>query len=121
MDVSVPPDPVVVLALEGPLLQSLTNILLNAAQALQGRGRISVQISRDARRGMIRVHDEGPGVPPEKRQEIFQPFYTTKPAGTGLGLAEVRRAMEAMGGAVIVEDVDEGACFRLEAPLLQPD
>ena len=70
---------------------------------------------------MVRVIDQGPGIPIEKRQEIFKPFYTTKPAGTGLGLAEVRRAMEAMGGAVFVEEVDTGACFRLEIPLAKPE
>jgi len=109
-------DAIAVRALQQPLLQALTNILLNAGQAMEGDGRIDIHVSTDTRRAMIRVHDSGPGVPQEKRQEIFKPFYTTKPSGTGLGLAEVRRAMEAIGGAVIVEDVDTGACFRLELP-----
>ncbi|MDJ0523160.1 MAG: HAMP domain-containing sensor histidine kinase [Planctomycetota bacterium] len=117
MDIAVPPGPVVALALEGPLLQSLTNLLLNAAQAQGGRGRIRIELTADSRRAFLRVSDEGPGIPPEKRQEIFKPFYTTKPAGTGLGLAEVRRAMEAMDGAVIVEEAEGGASFRLELPL----
>ena len=50
---------------------------------------------------------------------IFKPFYTTRPDGTGLGLAEVRRAMNAMGGTVSLDEVERGACFRLELPLAQ--
>jgi len=103
-------------ALQGPLLQALTNLILNAGQAVNGKGRIDIRVSTDSRRAVIRVQDDGPGIPQEKRLEIFKPFYTTKPSGTGLGLAEVRRAMEAIGGAVLVEDVEVGACFRLELP-----
>lgn len=118
MVVEVPVDPVEVLAYPQPLLQALTNLLLNAAQAQDGRGTIRIALTTDAHRALLRVVDEGPGVPLEKRREIFRPFYTTKSEGTGLGLAEVRRAMEAAGGVVIVEDVREGACFRLEIPLV---
>ena len=78
---------------------------------------IRLSLDRDGRRAFIRVRDEGPGIAPEKREEIFKPFYTTKVSGTGLGLPEVRRAMEVTGGAVTVEDVDEGACICLELPL----
>jgi signal transduction histidine kinase len=117
MEVEAPPEPVEVLAYAQPLLQALTNLLLNAAQAQEGRGTIRVVLTTDPRRALVRIVDSGPGVPLEKRREIFRPFYTTKSEGTGLGLAEVRRAMEAAGGVVIVEDVRQGACFRLEIPL----
>lgn len=117
MAVEVPPEPVEVMAYAQPLLQALTNLVLNAAQAQEGRGTIRILLTQDARRALVRVVDSGPGVPAEKRREIFRPFYTTKSEGTGLGLAEVRRAMEAAGGAVRVEDAKQGACFRLEIPL----
>ena len=117
MDVTNADGSLTVMALEGPLLQALTNVLLNAAQAQDGEGHVRIDVSRDSRRALVRIHDEGPGIDPEKQQDIFKPFYTTKPAGTGLGLAEVRRAMEAMGGGVVVESVERGACFRLEIPL----
>jgi len=101
----------------GPLVQALTNILLNAAQAQEGKGSIEVSVTTDARRAILRVHDEGPGIPPAKRKEIFKPFYTTKSSGTGLGLAEVQRALRASAGAIAVEDVEHGACIRIELPL----
>jgi len=103
----------------GPLVQALTNVLLNAAQAQEGRGTIRVSLETDSRRTILRIHDEGPGIPPAKRKEIFKPFYTTKPAGTGLGLAEVQRALRASGGAITVEEVSHGACMRIELPLAE--
>lgn len=117
LEVDAPEAPVEVLAYAQPLLQALTNLLLNAAQAQDGRGTVRVTLAREGRRALVRVLDQGPGVPAEKRREIFRPFYTTKSEGTGLGLAEVRRAMEAAGGAVVVEDTQEGASFLLEIPL----
>lgn len=115
-----PAEPVHVQAFEGPLLQALLNLLLNAAQAQGGEGVVRVRLERCARTAYLRVHDDGPGIPPDRRAEVFQPFYTTKAQGTGLGLAEVRRLVEAVGGAIVVEDVDQGACFRLELPLAPP-
>lgn len=110
-------DGVPVRTYSGPLLQALTNLLLNAGQAMDGNGRIDISLTVDSRRAFLRIQDQGPGIPEGKRQEIFRPFYTTKPSGTGLGLAEVRRAMQAFGGAVEIEDVPTGACVRLEVPL----
>jgi signal transduction histidine kinase len=112
-----PTDPIEVRCYPQPLVQALVNLLLNASQAQGGEGRIEITLQRDGRRAFIRVQDEGPGIPPDKREEVFKPFYTTKTSGTGLGLPEVRRAMEAMGGAVTVEDVPKGACLCLELPL----
>ena len=103
----------------GPLVQALTNVLLNAAQAQNGKGVIRVSLTTDVRRAILRIHDEGPGIPQTKRKEIFKPFYTTRIDGTGLGLAEVQRALRASGGAISVEDVEEGACMLIELPLAE--
>lgn len=100
-----------------PFRQALTNLLLNAAQAQDGQGAIRIYVLRDGRRGIVRIADDGPGVPAARRQEIFQAFFTTKSLGSGLGLSVVRRVMEAIGGAVTLEDVPKGASFRLEVPL----
>jgi signal transduction histidine kinase len=68
---------------------------------------------------LLYVTDAGPGVPPEDREKVFDPFYTTKPPGqgTGLGLAIVQRTVHEMGGVVWVEDAREGgAAFKAFFP-----
>ena len=97
--------------------RALLNLLLNAADATEGRGRIRVELSRnvaDYREAVIEVHDDGPGVEAERREEIFNAFHTTKEDGTGLGLFSVRNAAEAHEGEALVTDSDlGGACFRI--------
>jgi signal transduction histidine kinase len=100
-----------------PLQQALLNALLNAAEAQGPHGRIHVSLSRDGERAVLRVRDEGPGLPGDRRERAFEPFYTTKTSGTGLGLAYVRRVADACGGRALFEDVAQGACLRIEVPL----
>lgn len=102
------------------LRQILINLLLNAAQALEGQGKIDVQLFRDEEYGAIEVRDNGPGIPAELRERIFDPFFTTKPGGegTGLGLAICRRLVEDHGGRLLLLETPGGAAFRLEIPRL---
>jgi signal transduction histidine kinase len=100
-----------------PLRQALANLLLNAAEAQAWAGRIEVSLRREGERAVIRVRDEGPGIPPERHEDVFRPFYTTKSGGTGLGLAYVRGVADAAGGSIALEDAERGACFRLTLPL----
>jgi signal transduction histidine kinase len=65
----------------------------------------------------IAVHDTGVGVPPEARSKVFQPFFTTKPTGTGLGLAVVKRIAEGHGGRALLSDTERGTEFHLLLPL----
>jgi two-component system sensor histidine kinase HydH len=68
------------------------------------------------------VADDGPGIPPGELARIFTPFFTTKPAGTGLGLAVVQRIADAHGGSVSVESAPgEGARFTVRLPVAAPD
>lgn len=121
ISVDAPADTVRVRALEGPLLQALLNLLLNAAQVQDGDGAVHVTLEVDRGRALLRVHDEGPGIPPDKREQIFKPFYTTRASGTGLGLAEVRRALTAFDGEIEVLDVTPGACLQMVLPLATGD
>jgi signal transduction histidine kinase len=66
----------------------------------------------------ILVQDSGPGIPADAVEKIFQPFFTTKATGTGLGLAVVRRIVEGHGGSIEVSRISPGAEFRLRLPLV---
>jgi two-component system sensor kinase FixL len=79
------------------------NILMNAAQAMEGTGRIDVTISQDDGRCRVRVSDRGPGMPADVRDKAFDAFFTTKHRGTGLGLPIARRVVEAHGGFIEIE------------------
>ena len=78
------------------------NLLINAAQAMQGRGRIDVTGHADQGWHRIDVKDQGPGIPAEIRAELFRPFKTTKARGTGLGMATAKRLAELHGGRIDV-------------------
>ena len=100
------------------LSQVLWNLLLNAAQSSPGPCRVDVTAATVDRFLELEVKDDGPGIPPESQERIFDPFYTTRSGGTGLGLANVHRIVRAHGGTVEVEsDVGHGARFILRFPL----
>ena len=105
-----------VLAHPGPLQEAVLNLLVNAAQAERGTGRVTIRVEAGEDFGAIRVQDEGPGIPARLREQVFQPFWTTKEGGTGLGLTYVQRVAQAAGGRARVEDVASGACVCLELP-----
>jgi len=90
---------------------ALLNLIINAAEAMGGRGRIHVGLAEDHGAMRIEVNDEGPGIPEEDRVRAIKPYYTTKPDGTGLGLLAVRYFSEAHGGTFGIEKSDlGGAC-----------
>ena len=105
---------------DGELLKIvLHNLLLNAAHAMQGRGRITVTVSTSDRGCRIAVADTGPGIPPEVREKLFTPFFTTKARGTGLGLSTAKRFLEAQDGAIEVAcPPSGGTVVTLELPLV---
>jgi PAS domain S-box-containing protein len=96
---------------------ALVNLFLNAAQAMDGHGRIVVTIARRDDRCTIEVRDTGPGVPMELQDRVFEPFFTTKARGGGLGLPIARRTAELHGGTLSLANRPVvGAIFTLELP-----
>ena len=97
---------------------TVLNLLINAAQALDGAGRITIAVSRHGDSAVIDIRDNGPGVPPAMREEVFEPFVTTKARGGGLGLPIARRTAELHGGSLtLVNPPDGGTLMRLTLPI----
>jgi signal transduction histidine kinase len=103
----------------GDLNQAWANLLDNAADAVDGRGRIGVRAYRDGDSVAVEVSDDGPGIPPEVGRRVFEPFFTTKQIGegTGLGLDIVRRIVASHGGEVAFESVPGETRFVVRLPL----
>jgi signal transduction histidine kinase len=97
------------------LRQALFNLLLNAIQAVNGGGEIQIVAQRrNATEAALEVWDNGPGVPPDRRTEIFKPYFTTQKQGTGLGLAVVQQIVLAHGWEVeCLGNEPQGALFRV--------
>ena len=110
------PDGVMLDADSDQLARVLTNLLINANQAMNGTGHIWIEGRREGLATIIRVRDDGPGVPTKARAQIFEALFTTKAKGSGLGLALCRRIAEAHGGTVTLEPSDGGATFRISIP-----
>src|SRR5207247_1225993 len=100
-----------------PLRRAFANLLRNAAEAMQGRGAIDVTVTGDGRGLAVTIADHGPGIPDDLRAHVFEPYFTTKTDGTGLGLALVRQALEAHRGTIAVaETPGGGATFAIVFP-----
>jgi len=96
----------------------LVNLLVNALEAMPHGGRILISAVSDHDSVVIRVRDSGPGIVPEIRDRLFQPFATAgKENGIGLGLAFSRRAVLDHGGEMWAESPLEGACFAVRLPM----
>jgi PAS domain S-box-containing protein len=123
MDIIIDLDPNLpeILADEEKLGQAFINILLNALEASARGSKIEIQSAFDTRNGScarIVIADEGQGVAEQHIGDIFKPFFTTKSSGTGLGLSNAQRIIEAHGGRIDVENRHpSGAFFRINLPV----
>lgn len=98
----------------------LLNLILNAADATNGTGKIIVYIYNIQGEIFIEIHDDGPGIPAEQRQNIFETFFTTKKTGSGLGLLTVKTCVELHFGSVRADSSPllGGAVFVIKLPIL---
>ena len=120
VQLDVPTEPQLVTGHRLHLLQAALNMIQNAEQALTPRraGRIRVEVGEDGDHVVLRVSDDGPGVPPGEAESIFLPFFTSRPRpeSTGLGLPVAREIAAAHRGTLELEPVATGASFRLSIP-----
>ncbi len=101
--------------------QIVANLLVNAGEATDGSGRVSVRLGPEGEGVLLEVHDSGPGVPVERRAGLFEALTSTKPDGSGMGLFSVRACARALGGEVSVGDSElGGARFRVRLPRRPP-
>jgi signal transduction histidine kinase/iron only hydrogenase large subunit-like protein len=115
---SLDPDLRTIIADEAQLKQVFLNIILNAAQAMQGSGKLSIVTSNDRKQIKIKIQDTGPGIPPEVMGNLFTPFVTTKEKGTGLGLAISYGIIERHEGKIDVEtEMGKGSMFIISLPI----
>ena len=100
------------------LSEILVNVLLNAREAVNGSGEIHVQAGVAADNAIqVSIRDNGPGIPADRMEKIFQPYFSTKHKGTGLGLAIVRQNTEIYSGSVRVEsELGKSTTFHLVLP-----
>ncbi len=101
--------------------QVWTNLIDNAADAMQGKGELRIRTARELDSMLIEIGDNGPGIPPEVQQHIFEPFFTTKGVGkgTGLGLDTAARIVRENRGEIRVESVPGDTRFEIRLPLPQ--
>ena len=102
------------------LRRAVLNVVQNAIEAMPQGGTLTLAVyAHGDRQVQVRIRDSGSGIPAEQVPRIFEPLYTTKPGGTGLGLYIVREILIAHGGQVVVESVEgQGTTFTLTFPTL---
>jgi len=106
----------------GQIRQVLVNLLLNARQAATPTGEVAVSTGQRDGELWCRIRDDGPGVPVDRAEAIFRPFFTSKTRGTGLGLSITRRIVELHGGRLVLDNPGEpGASFTFTLPPTSPD
>jgi signal transduction histidine kinase len=100
------------------LKQAAINVILNGAQAMPEGGSLRVSVEEDRKMAVVRIADEGTGIPPEIREKIFDLYFTTKSGGSGIGLAMTYRILQLHHGSIDVQSkVGRGTEFSLRIPL----
>jgi PAS domain S-box-containing protein len=102
--------------------QVFWNTILNGIQSMHGKGALRVSLCEEGDMARIEISDTGPGIPREELTKVFEPFHTTKPRGTGLGLPIARRIIMAHGGDIRLDSVvGDGTTAVITLPVHNPD
>jgi PAS domain S-box-containing protein len=100
------------------LKQAILNLVLNAVDAMPNGGQLQLTLNRRGEMAEITVGDTGKGIPLEHRQKVFQLFFTTRPGGSGIGLASTFRIVQLHNGSIdFTSEIGRGTTFRIELPL----
>jgi signal transduction histidine kinase len=116
-----PPEPVLINGMEGLLQQAFLNLLLNAIKAMPDGGVLSVSLGKTDNEAWVSISDTGHGIAPEDLNNIFDPFYTTAPAGkgSGLGLSICYSIIKQHFGTITVDSEEgKGSTFTVRLPIL---
>jgi PAS domain S-box-containing protein len=105
---------------EGQLWQAILNLVRNALEAMPNGGTLLVSTTRSGSRVVLTVRDTGKGMSEQERQQVFKPFFSTKPSGTGLGLPLTQQIIAEHGGSIRCESTpNKGTTFVIELPLAE--
>ena len=106
-------------AFDSALIESaVLNLLLNGYESMSSGGTLRISSGRDDATAWVDVSDSGSGIAPDQMESIFNPFFTTKPRGVGLGLAMVSKFVDSHGGKITVTSrAGEGSTFRIHLPM----
>ncbi|MGC8911963.1 MAG: sensor histidine kinase, partial [Nitrososphaeria archaeon] len=100
------------------LRRVVSNVVVNAVQAMPEGGRLTIGCKKEGEKIVLTVTDTGKGIPKELQDKIFEPLFTTKAKGTGLGLAVCKRLIEFLGGKITFYNVEGvGTTFTIELPI----
>jgi len=110
--------PAICLLDAGMLKQAILNLLINAQQAIIASGEIMVRTSVEGKFAKLQISDTGKGIQPEKLNNLFEPYQSSRPDGSGLGLATVKKIIDAHNGNISVfSEPDKGTAFTISLPL----
>ena len=99
------------------LRRAFLNLIRNAVDAMEGGGLLALSSWSEGNTVIVELHDSGPGIPEDELQHIFEPFYSTKESGTGLGLPLTSQIIEEHGGRILAAStIGRGSLFRIELP-----
>ena len=96
--------------------QVVLNLVRNAIEAVSAEGHVTLELASNERSIQVRVQDDGPGIPDEVRTRIYEPFFSTKEGGTGLGMSIVHSLVTLHGGSIELDTSSRGTRFRIEIP-----